>query len=154
MSSYKIRREVRRGIKFVAEDIKVNRPDGPFHFILCRNACFMYFEEKEHNNILSMFMDRLVPGGFLMIGQKERLPKGHGGLETFHKEFHIYRKPAESQIQQQVVATGDAAQSVTEEAVLAPLTSESQIAPEDDGQTATANDTITEEVADAVQADN
>ena len=45
---------------------------GPFDLIICRNA-MIYFEPKTQKQLIEKFMERLVPGGFLIIGHSETL---------------------------------------------------------------------------------
>ena len=42
------------------------QPKGPFHFILCRHAVFMYFNQPLRAAALQEMLKRLVPGGYLV----------------------------------------------------------------------------------------
>jgi chemotaxis protein methyltransferase CheR len=67
-----VRSELRRLVRFQAMDLATDRfPDGQ-HLILCRNV-LIYFERALQESILARFVDALVPGGFLVLGQAETL---------------------------------------------------------------------------------
>ena len=55
-------------------------PGESFHVILCRNLVFTYFSEPLQRQVLERLTDRLVPGGFLVIGKHETLPAAWSGL--------------------------------------------------------------------------
>jgi chemotaxis protein methyltransferase CheR len=69
----------REGLTFRREDLRAHMPDGPFHLVLCRNVAFTYFaREPLQREVLARLVERLVPGGLLVIGAHESLP----GVET------------------------------------------------------------------------
>jgi chemotaxis methyl-accepting protein methylase len=63
---YSIKKHLRSGVDFAAQDIRVVQPKGPFHFILCRHAVFMYFNQPLRAAALVEMLKRLVPGGYLV----------------------------------------------------------------------------------------
>jgi chemotaxis protein methyltransferase CheR len=71
---YRLRDELREGVTFLRQDLRDERPDGPFQLILCRNLVFTYFDEALQRRLLGDFRRRLAPGGELVIGRHERLP--------------------------------------------------------------------------------
>ena len=50
-------------------------PAGAFDLILCRNVAFTYFEPDVQRAILAGLVERLAPGGVLLVGAHERLPE-------------------------------------------------------------------------------
>ena len=69
----------REGLTFRCEDLRAHTPQGPFHLVLCRNVAFTYFaREPLQREVLGRLVERLVPGGLLVIGAHESLP----GVET------------------------------------------------------------------------
>jgi chemotaxis protein methyltransferase CheR len=46
------------------------------HLILCRNLAYTYFTDPVQQEISRRFHQALLPGGFLVIGRKDRLPPG------------------------------------------------------------------------------
>ena len=69
-----LRPEWREGVRFLEQDLRAEMPDGPFDCIFCRYLVFTYFEEALQDEILARFVDRLAPGGLLVVGSHERLP--------------------------------------------------------------------------------
>ena len=51
-------------------------PDGPFHLVLCRNLAFTYFDADRQREILRGIDERLVAGGYLLVGALESFPEG------------------------------------------------------------------------------
>jgi chemotaxis protein methyltransferase CheR len=64
----------RESVEFACQDLRQEMPEGPFHLILCRNLAFTYFLEEIQRTILSGLCQRLLPGGYLVIGTHEHLP--------------------------------------------------------------------------------
>jgi chemotaxis protein methyltransferase CheR len=61
--------------------------------IFCRNV-LIYFDEEFRKNLIEEFVNLLVPGGLLCLGESECLPNGVEGLEIIrHKSSYCYRKP-------------------------------------------------------------
>jgi chemotaxis protein methyltransferase CheR len=91
-SSYVLRPDFRRGVRFLQQDIRDRLPDGSFDLILCRNLVFTYFEIGLQRRTLERMLRVLESGGALVIGRKERLPAGPTGLADWTPELGIYRK--------------------------------------------------------------
>jgi chemotaxis protein methyltransferase CheR len=70
-----LRGEFRRNVRFRQQDIRKAMPAGPFDLILCRNLAFTYFEIDLQRAIESRLVERLVPGGALLVGSHEALPE-------------------------------------------------------------------------------
>lgn len=66
---------LRGGIVFELRDVRVAMPEGPFDLVLCRNVVFTYFDERWQRRMLEALHARLVPGGALVLGRRERLPE-------------------------------------------------------------------------------
>jgi chemotaxis protein methyltransferase CheR len=84
--------EYRSAVTFAVEDIRERAPEGTFCLILCRNLVFTYFAEGLQRKILERIVASLIPGGALLIGKLECLPKGPWGLEPWSKSLGTYRK--------------------------------------------------------------
>jgi chemotaxis protein methyltransferase CheR len=93
-----LRAQYREGIGFVQQDVRTALPEGIFHLILCRNLVFTYFDEDTQRQILARLLDRLLPGGALVIGRREILPPGSPGLTPWPgaEKPGIYRRDRES----------------------------------------------------------
>jgi chemotaxis protein methyltransferase CheR len=64
-----------RSVTFLQQDLRREAPDGPFALVVCRNVAFSYFDETRKCNALHIIAERLVPGGALVIGLREKLPR-------------------------------------------------------------------------------
>jgi chemotaxis protein methyltransferase CheR len=76
-----LRKPYREVVHFLQQDIREEMPEGPFELILCRNLAFTYFDEALQATVLQSILDRLVPGGILVLGAHEELPQGDWPLE-------------------------------------------------------------------------
>jgi len=65
---------VRELIEFRCQDLREEVPEGSFDLILCRNVAFTYFEAALQAEVLARMLERLLPGGALVIGLHESLP--------------------------------------------------------------------------------
>jgi len=83
-----------RTVDFVQQDIRESIPDGPFDFILCRNAVLTYFLLAEQQKIMKRLIARLEPGGALVIGLHEALPPSCAGFASWTSARAIYRAPS------------------------------------------------------------
>jgi len=70
----RLRDPYREDIQFACQDLRRDLPEGRFHLILCRNLAFTYFVEETQREILTGLHQRLLPGGYLVIGAHEQLP--------------------------------------------------------------------------------
>ncbi len=92
---YCLKSAFQEGIEFEQADIRKQMPEGSFHLILCRNLAFTYFESILQQEILQGILHRLVPGGILVIGNKESLPlEGKSALIKL-SSLGIYQKRTE-----------------------------------------------------------
>jgi len=81
-----ISKEAQALVTFEAQDLKSQAPEGIFDVILCRNCAFMYFDEQCQANAIQTFADKLLPGGFLVIGTNDRSVHAHQiGQDLFTK---------------------------------------------------------------------
>lgn len=88
---YCIRASFREGIDFKEQDIRKQMPDELFHLVLCRNLVFTYFEQPLQREVLQQIIQRLLPGGILMIGIHELLPPDFIQLQACTNAAGIYR---------------------------------------------------------------
>ena len=89
---YCLHPELRSLVRFCQQDLCAELPEGPFHLILCRNLAFTYFAEPLRRRIAGALTDRLVPGGFLVLGSHEQLPSGVPDLATWRNRTMILRR--------------------------------------------------------------
>ena len=90
----------RHGVEFLRQDIRNEMPEGPFDLILCRNLVFTYFDEAAQRDALRRLLERLCPGGALVIGSHETLPHG-SGLASWPgaERLPILRRSSEGEIE-------------------------------------------------------
>jgi chemotaxis protein methyltransferase CheR len=93
-AGYSLREEFRSGVEFQRQDIRDAMPAGHFDLILCRNVAFTYFEIDVQHAILAGLVDRLAPGGPLLVGAHERLPEPSAVIPSA-ETTGLYRRPAQ-----------------------------------------------------------
>jgi len=80
-ANFRVIDEIREGIRWQLHDLTAERPPArDFHIVFLRNNLLTYYRKEMVEAALPAIVDSLVPGGVLVIGQKERLP---GFLEGF-----------------------------------------------------------------------
>lgn len=89
---YCLRPAYQRAIDWMQQDIRRTMPAGPFHLILCRNLVFTYFDADLQRALLARLLDRLAPGGLLVLGKHESLPDGPWPLGAWNDHKRIYRR--------------------------------------------------------------
>lgn len=80
-----LRARFRAGVTFLRQDLRTALPEGPFDLIFCRNLAFTYFDTPAQQVILARLLTHLKPGGAFVIGRREALPAGTGGLVPWPK---------------------------------------------------------------------
>lgn len=85
-----LRPAYRRAVRFLRQDIRREYPEGHFDLILCRNLAFTYLDPTSQAAIARRLAELLVPGGFLVLGEHESLPKPSEGFAT--ERSWLYRR--------------------------------------------------------------
>ena len=75
-----LRARFREGVTFLQQDLRTALPERQFDLILCRNLVFTYFDTPTQQAMLARLLAHQQPGGALVIGRREALPAGAGGL--------------------------------------------------------------------------
>ncbi|MFO0566963.1 MAG: protein-glutamate O-methyltransferase CheR [Polyangiaceae bacterium] len=66
---------------------------GRVDLVLCRNV-LIYFEQRARSRVIENLYDRLLPGGYLLLGHSESLWNVSTAFELCHLEDDlVYRKP-------------------------------------------------------------
>ena len=65
-----------------------------FDLVHCRNLAFTYFSPEVQEQVLRRLVERMVPGGYLLVGRHEVLPEGTGTPVPYRPNLGIYRTPA------------------------------------------------------------
>jgi len=92
---YCLKHHYQERIQFIEQDIRQSIPVGPYQLILCRNLVFTYFDYGLQTEILDRITAQLLPGGSLVIGAHESLPKNSAGLIQWDPNIKIYKKTPE-----------------------------------------------------------
>ena len=91
--SFRVANELREGIRWQAHDLTAEPPPGrDFHIVFLRNNLLTYYRSEVVEAALPAIADSLAPGGFLVIGQKERLPGFLKGFNPHAVAYCLYRK--------------------------------------------------------------
>ena len=69
---WRLRDEVRRMVRFEHSDMLAGVPRHSQRLILCRNV-LIYFERVVQERLFTEFAERLVPGGYLVLGKVETM---------------------------------------------------------------------------------
>ena len=93
---FRVRDELRAGVEFHRQDIREAMPAGPFDLVLCRNLAFTYFDEDEQREVLRGIDERLVAGGYLVVGAHESLPGGGPDLVSCRTRPDLWQKRADA----------------------------------------------------------
>ena len=71
-------------------------PAGPFDLVLCRNLAFTYFDEQGQREVLRGIDERLVAGGYLVLGADESLPGSVPDLVSCRSRPELWQKHADA----------------------------------------------------------
>ena len=91
-----IKSEYREPVSFLVQDVREVMPPGLFHLILCRYLVLTYFDEPLQCELLPRIAQKLAPGGALVVGTLESLPRSAPGLEPWSPKCGVYRKEVRS----------------------------------------------------------
>ena len=70
---------------------------GAVDVIFCRNV-LIYFDPESRAQVVRTFFDRLVPGGYLLLGHSESLLRTTTDFELVHlRTDMVYRRPIHSE---------------------------------------------------------
>jgi len=79
-----------KNIEWIQQDIRKAFPTGMFDLLLCRNLVTTYFEPELKLAIFNKIRFVLRPGGVLVFGHHEKLPKGLKGFSTKEEKLNIF----------------------------------------------------------------
>lgn len=91
--SYQISEEIRRAVTFQKHDLTTLKPVGEdFGIILCKNV-LLHLNETQRNDVITMFHQSLIEGGFLATEQTQKLPEAIKHLfEPVVSNAQLFRK--------------------------------------------------------------
>jgi chemotaxis protein methyltransferase CheR len=95
-SRVRVRDDVRAWVSFGhlnLLDVSLGQLVGRMDVIFCRNV-MIYFDTPARQRVLKLLYDKLVPGGYLLLGHSENLINLSADFELVHlKSDLVYRKP-------------------------------------------------------------
>ena len=89
---FALRAEFEQEVDFYRQDLREVQPEGQFHLVLCRNLAFTYFDVSQQLELIPGIAAALIPGGALLIGAHERLPREQTALVPWKPELGVYRR--------------------------------------------------------------
>lgn len=89
---WRLRDRFRRGTTFAELDLASEMPEGPFDLVLCRNLVFTYWSETRQRAFVEGLAPRVVPGGALVVGAHETLPRDVAAFEPWEGAGLAYRR--------------------------------------------------------------
>jgi chemotaxis protein methyltransferase CheR len=92
-AGFRIIGELREGIRWRVHDLTADAPPARnFHIVFLRNNLLTYYRDEIVEAALPAIMDSLAPGGYLVIGRKERLPGFLKGFDSHPAACCLYGK--------------------------------------------------------------
>jgi chemotaxis protein methyltransferase CheR len=91
-SDWRLLPEHAEAVRFSEQDVRVTLPPGPFDLILCRNLVYTYFAASWQQELTRALVDRLTPGGLLVLGKGERLPADELELVQLDLQLPAFRR--------------------------------------------------------------
>ncbi len=93
---YRIKPALRRMVHFSVGNLmnpRDVRSVGRVDVVFCRNV-LIYFDETARQQVTGLFYERLLPGGYLLLGHSESLLNAGTSFEPVHLEADlVYRRP-------------------------------------------------------------
>lgn len=94
-ASLRVADEFREAIRWQVHDLTADVPPAQdFHIVFLRNNLLTYYRDEIVNAALPAVVNSLVPGGYLVIGRKEKLPDSLEGFGPHRSVSCLYRKQA------------------------------------------------------------
>jgi chemotaxis protein methyltransferase CheR len=81
-----------RTVDIMQQDLREAMPKGPFDLILCRNVVLTYYSPPLRDMLMARVVDRLRPGGALVIGAHESVPPSMREVVAWPGTRSIYRR--------------------------------------------------------------
>lgn len=87
---YCLRSTFAEHVELGCEDLRYAEAAGPFDLVCCRNLAFSYFAPALRRRVAEVLLASLAPGGYLIIGARERLPDG---VNAERRAAGVYERP-------------------------------------------------------------
>jgi chemotaxis protein methyltransferase CheR len=96
-TSFRVADELWEGIRWQLHDLTADPPPArDFQIIFLRNNLLTYYRDEIIKTALTPIVDSLTPGGYLVIGRKEKLPDSLKGFHPHRSVSCLYRKQGSS----------------------------------------------------------
>jgi len=82
---------LRGRVEFLRRDLRAEPPERSFDVVLCRNIVLTYFEPELRAEVMQRIIERLRPGGALVVGLHEILPVRLAALAPWPEVRAIWR---------------------------------------------------------------
>jgi chemotaxis methyl-accepting protein methylase len=103
-ASFCVADELRKSIRWQVHDLTIDAPPArDFYLVFLRNNLLTYYRDEIVRIALPAIVDSLMPGGILVIGQKERLPDFRKGFDPHPAVSCLYRKQASGSMLPEVI---------------------------------------------------
>ena len=89
---YGIKECLKGNITWLEQSLFSDPPGFQFHVIFLRNNLLTYYERDRKDPALARIVNRLLPGGYLIIGAHEGLPAGSLHLRPSHSSPCLFQK--------------------------------------------------------------
>jgi chemotaxis protein methyltransferase CheR len=89
---YCVREVFRAPVRIAHQDLCTTLPNQRFDLILCRNVVFTYFAPELQRELAQRLIERLHPGGALVLGLHELFPQGIPGAVNWPGTRAIVRR--------------------------------------------------------------
>lgn len=89
---YRVAPSLRKGIWWEVHNLLHDPPAQDFHLIFLRNSLLTYYSSELKEPAFRKLVDRLLPGGFLIIGSHEKIPLLIENLNPLSKLSYIMQR--------------------------------------------------------------
>jgi chemotaxis methyl-accepting protein methylase len=87
-----VKPEFKSGIEWRREDFFSDPPGSCFHLVFVRNNLLTYYREHRSRPVLKKILGALSTGGYLIIGNHEKLPSPLPDLDPHPLLSYLYKK--------------------------------------------------------------
>ncbi len=89
-AKFRLKEAFRGDVNFQRGDVRHGLPDHQYGLVLCRNLVFTYYDRPLQEEILARLVERMAPGGVLVVGGRESLPKDDNRFVPWRGTKGIY----------------------------------------------------------------
>ncbi|MFA9398341.1 MAG: protein-glutamate O-methyltransferase CheR [Clostridiaceae bacterium] len=90
---FKLNEEIIKSVSFLKHNLlSLKPPQKDFGLIICKNV-LLHFNEKQREDVIRMYYDSLIEGGYLAMEQTQKLPKNVAHLfEPIVSNAQVFKK--------------------------------------------------------------